>query len=206
MSAPPRSAVRRPTGFTLVEMLVALFIFGLLAAAGVGVMNYAATNQAVVRDHSERLAEFQRMRATLKADLAQAAPRRTRGMDGVPAPGPFAGGHEAEAGVLIAFVRRGWENPDGEPRPSVQYVEYRITDGRLERSTRPALDGAPSGPPQVLYEGVDAVRLEFLSRGQWLPGWTPSPHSPLPQAVRLEMTLRDVGPVTQLFLLPGAAA
>jgi general secretion pathway protein J len=186
-------------------MLVALFIFGLLAAAGVGVMNYAATNQSAVREHSERLARFQRMRATLKADLAQAAPRRTRGMDGLPAPGPFAGGHEAEAGALVAFVRRGWENPEGEPRPSLQYVEYRVVDGRLERSARRALDGAPLGQPQVLYDGVENVRIDFLSRGQWLPGWRPSPDSPLPHAVRLEMTLRGVGPVTQLFFLPGTA-
>ena len=194
-----------PAGFTLVEMLVALFIFGLLAAAGVGVMNYAATNQAAVRDHSEKLARFQRMRATLKADLTQAAPRRTRGVDGLPSPGPFAGGLEAEGGALVAFVRRGWENPEGELRPSLQYVEYRVTDGRLERSSRRALDGAALGPPQVLYDGVEAVRIDFLSRGQWLPGWRPSPDSPLPHAVRLEMTLQGVGPVTQLFFLPGTA-
>jgi general secretion pathway protein J len=78
-------------------------------------------------------------------------------------------------------------------------------DGRLERSARRALDGAPLGQPQVLYDGVENVRIDFLSRGQWLPGWRPSPDSPLPHAVRLEMTLRGVGPVTQLFFLPGTA-
>ena len=43
---------------------------------------------------------------------------------------------------LLAFVRRGWHNPDALPRPSMQYVEYRLVDGQLERSARGALDGA----------------------------------------------------------------
>jgi len=192
-------------GFTLVEMMVALFIFGLLAAAGVGVMNYAATNQGVVRERSERIAEFQLMRAALKSDLAQAAPRRTRGLDGLPSAGSFFGGDQARMGALLTLVRRGWENPEGERRASMQYVEYRIIDGRLERAARAVLDGAAVGPPQVLFEGVESAEVAFLSRGQWLPQWQPSPHNPLPQVVRIEMTLREIGPVTQLFLLPGSA-
>jgi general secretion pathway protein J len=194
------------TGFTLVEMLVALFIFGLLSAAGVTVMSYAARNQTVVREHTERLAEFQRMRGVLKADLAQAAPRRTRGVDGLAAPGPFSGGEGAPTGALLTLVRRGWENPDADPRASLQYVEYRVVDGQLQRAARPALDGAALGPPQTLYDGVEAAKVEFFSRGQWLSTWQPSLSNPIPQAVRVELTLRDIGPVTQLFLTPGTVS
>ena len=190
----------RRAGFTLVEMLVALFIFGLLAAAGVTVMGYAVSSQTQVRSHMDRTAQFQRMRAILKADLAQAAPRRTRGLDGQPTPFAFAGG--GSGGAVFILTRRGWENTDGRPRASLQYVEYRLIDARLERSTRAALDGAPLGPPQILYEGVSSLRPAFLSRGRWTPTWLGEPTTQLPDAVRLDMDLEGVGSVTQLFAVP----
>lgn len=194
---------RRP-GFTLVEMLVALFIFGLLAAAGVTVMGYAVDAQAQVRTRMDRIAEFQRMRAILKADLAQAAARRTRGLDGAAAPSAFTGG--GTGGALMTLVRRGWENTEDRPRASLQYVEYLVIEGRLERSARPALDGAPLGPPQVLFDGVERFEPAFLSRGQWTPTWTARPDAELPDAVRLDMQLKGVGPVTQLFAVPSERA
>lgn len=187
-------------GFTLVEMLVALLVFAILAAAGVAVMGFAVDNQAVVRDRTERLGRLQTTRAILKADLEQAATRRTRGEDGQPALGPFAGGGER---VVLALTRRGWDNPDQDPRSSLQYVEYDLAEGRLERRTRGAPDGAALGRPQVLIDGVESLRIAFFSRGEWRDVWTPSPTAPLPQAVRLDLALRDSGEVSQLFIVPG---
>ena len=145
-------------GFTLVEMLVALLVFAILAAAGVAVMGFAVDNQAVVRDRTERLGRLQTTRAILKADLEQAATRRTRGEDGQPALGPFAGGGER---VVLALTRRGWDNPDQDPRSSLQYVEYRLDGSRIERRWRRHVDGSPLQPTQVLADGVRALRLEF---------------------------------------------
>lgn len=187
-------------GFTLVEMLVALLVFSLLAAAGVAVMGFAVDNQIAVRDRTDRLGQIQGSRALLKSDLDQAATRRTRGEDGIAARGPFEGGGE---GPLLVLTRRGWDNPDLEARSSLQYVEYDLVDGRLERRSRPALDGAPLGPPQILIDDVESARVTFFARGEWRDVWTPSPTAPLPQAVRLELALKDFGELTQLFLVPG---
>lgn len=189
-------------GFTLVEMLVALAVFGLLATAGVAVTGYALRAQTAVEDRADRLAEFQRLRGLIKADLAQAAVRRTRGADGRPARQAFFG--SAGGRPLMALTRRGWDNPDGAPRASVQYVEYSLDDGRLERRARAALDGAPLGPAQVLARGVTAARIAFLWRGQWIEAWEAAPPEATPEAVRLELELDGLGPVTQLFLAPGA--
>ncbi|MFN3514111.1 MAG: type II secretion system minor pseudopilin GspJ [Phenylobacterium sp.] len=192
-------------GFTLVEMLVALFVFALLAAAGVAMMGFAADNQAAVRGRMDRLADFQRARALLKADLEQAAVRRTRDPAGAAARDAFMGA-DPKSGALLAFVRRGWDNPDAAPRASLQYVEYRVTEGRLERRARPALDGAPLGDAQVLVDGVETAQVEFYAQGAWRPTWTTSGEVALPQVVRLDLTLRSIGEVRQLFLLPGGAS
>lgn len=201
----------RTAGFTLVEMLVALLIFGLLSAAGVAVMAYAADNQGVVQARMERLGEFQRTRALLKADLAQAAVRRVRERDGTPARNAFVGRTAGAASAmsdsapLLALVRRGWSNPDAEPRASMQYVEYRLVDGQLERSVRAALDGAAPGVPQVLLGGIESATIGYHHRGQWIDGW-PGGANAMPDAVRLRLQLQGLGSIEQLFLLPGAGA
>lgn len=190
-------------GFTLIEMMVALLIFGLIAAAGVSVMSFTADNQEIVRGRMDRLADFQRARALLKADLSQAAARRTRDEAGRLGESAFGGGEQARGGPLLRFVRRGWDNPDAAPRASLQAVEYSLEAGKLQRRTRPALDGAPLGQPQVLYDGVQAARVSFLSGGKWAPAMPPATPDALPQAVRLDLDLTGVGEVSQLFLVTG---
>ena len=190
-------------GFTLLEVVAALAIFGLVAAAGVAVMAHAVDSQEVLRARMDRLGEFQRARALLRADLSQAAVRLVRRADGSPGRHAFTGGRPGEAGPLFAFVRRGHENPDGAARGSLEYVEYRIADGRLERSARAAVDGATPPPARVLLDGVTRARVAYLERGAWNDGWQGGATA-LPEAVELELDLEAIGRVRQRFLLPGA--
>lgn len=188
-------------GFTLVEMLVALFIFALLASAGVTMMRFTVDNQSMVRERTDRLAQFQTARGLMKADLSQAADRRVRDADGRVLNGAFVGG---EGDVLLRFTRRGWENPDGEARASIQSVEYRIEDDRLMRYARVAADGGAFGEPQLLLDGVSDTQITYLDRGQWVPNLPGGPSDPLPQAVRIGLTVEGVGRVEQTLMVSGA--
>lgn len=191
-------------GFTLIEMMVALLIFALITAAGVAVMSTTLSNQSAVRIKVERYAELQRTRAILKADLSQAASRRTRGEDGMPAMTAFSGGSPwGGEGPLLAFTRRGYENPDQVARASMQYVEYAVVEDRLERRARPALDGARLGPAQVLLTGVQSIQPAFLFQGGWRSDWKGVAQTDIPTAVRLNVRLSDMGTVDQLFLTSG---
>lgn len=191
-------------GFTLIEMMVALLIFALITAAGVAVMSTTLANQGAVRVKVERYAELQRTRAVLKADLSQAASRRTRGEDGLPALTAFSGRPPYEPdGPLLVLTRRGYENPDQAPRASMQYVEYALVEGRLERRARPALDGARLGPAQVLLTGVESAQTAFLFDGAWRPTWQGGGQTDIPSAVRLNLRLTDLGVIDQLFLTSG---
>ena len=191
-------------GFTLLELMVALAIFGLIAAAGVSVMAYAADSQGVLRERLDRLGEFQRARALLRTDLSQAAVRLVRRADGSSARNAFVGGRPGEAGPLFAFVRRGHENPAASARASLEYVEYRIVDGRLERSARTAVDGATPPPARVLLEGITDARVAYFTGDTWNDGWHGGATS-LPGAIELELELDAIGHVRQRFLLPGVA-
>ncbi len=190
-------------GFTLVEALVSLAIFALLATAGSAVLSQAIDNRFAVKAAAERTADLQRMRGLLRADIGQAAPRRTRGSTGRPLPRAIVAA-ESPGDPVLTLTRTGWTNPGEQPRPSLQRVEYRLVEGRLERRVATHPDGARPGPPQVLYRGVRDLTVSFLRDGSEGPGWLPTPDRPLPDAVRVRATLDGYGVVEQLFLV-GAA-
>lgn len=189
-------------GFTLVEVLISLLIFALIAAAGASVLSLSIDNRFAVKAASDRTAELQRTRALLRADLGQAAARRSRGPTGRPQPQPMMGA-TAPGDPVLVLSRAGWSNPGEAARPSLQRVEYRLVEGRLERRVSSHLDGARPGPPQVLYDGVRDLTVTFLRDGTEAPAFLTTLERPLPDAVRLRMTLEGYGPVEQLFLVGG---
>ncbi|CAD0308247.1 type II secretion system minor pseudopilin GspJ [Xanthomonas hortorum] len=198
-----RAAVctRDSAGFTLIELLVALAVFALVAVAAVVVMRQSIDQRDAVRARLQQIREFQLAHGLLRSDLQQAAVRRTRNSEGGAAREAFIASQPGVSGPLFGFVRRGWSNPDQAPRASLQYVEYRVVDGRLERSARPALDGAVAGTPQVVLRGVRSAVVGFHYRAQWSDGWSGGLEA-LPDAISLELDLEQWGRVRQLFVLP----
>ena len=190
------------SGFTLVEVLVALLIFALIAAAGSAVLSLSIDNRFAIKAATDRTADLQRMRSLLKADLGQAAARRSRGPTGRPMTQPMSG-PAAPGDPVLVLTRAGWSNPGERARPSLQRVEYRLVDNRLERRVSTHLDGARPGPPQVLYRGVRDLTVSFLKDGTEAPAYLTTPDRLLPDAVRVRMTLDGYGPVEQLFLVGG---
>jgi general secretion pathway protein J len=187
-------------GFTLIEMLVALAALAILAAGGFAIAGVSATSHDVIQDRQADTHQMMRLRASLRSDLSQAATRRPRDINGGKAQAALQGSPGGE-GVFLSLVRRGWDNPLEEGRASLQYVEYRLVEGRIERLWRRHVDGSPLQEPQVLSDGVTGVSTSFYDFDQWSDAWTGAPNRPLPQALRINFSTRD-GDITQLFLLP----
>ena len=190
----------RRAGFTLVEVLVALAIFALIGGAGALVLSQAIDNRFAIKAATDRIADLQRARALMRSDIGQAVGRRTRTPTGRPIPQPMVTGAGTSEPLLV-LTRAGWSNPGDDARPSLQRVEYRVVEDRLERRTSRFLDGSRPGPPQVLYRGVRAARVAFIRDGAEAPAYLASPDRPLPDAVRLMLDLDGYGAVDQLFLV-----
>ena len=189
--------MKRPAGFTLVEMLIALSIFGMLTAAGVTLLSVTARTQATSDRLLAEVGEIRRVGALLNADLAMAAPRLYRDRDGRPQRA-FAGGAGDTAG-LLALVRHGWDRGDGG---TVQRVGYRLRDGRLERLSFRNVDGGGEAVVVPLLDGVTALRLRYRDEdGAWLERWNHSDETRLPEAIELVTRTRTQGTVRQLFLV-----
>lgn len=200
----------RQQGFTLIEMLVALAIFGVIAAASAALLGGAVAGREAVARADGRLDELALARAILKADLAQIAPGRGRIGSGEARPWSFLGRDPGGAGdePVLAFVRRGWSNPGAaEARGELLAVEYRLEDDRLERIARHRPDAVADTPVsrRVLLAGVESARLRFLGPdGQWRPEWRVPAHGGAPpRAVELAVELGGLGKVRQVFRAGG---
>lgn len=195
-------STRRDAGFTLVEVMIALMIFGMIAAAGVALLAFSVRAQGASAVALDDTGALSRLSSILTADLAQAQDRNTRDVNGVLLPA-FSG--DAGATPLLRLVRAGWSNPDQAPRAELQKVEYRLEGDGLERVAYPALDGAAPLPPALLLDRVRTVQLRFRYRGAWSDTWQGNPRAALPQAVELVVT-RDDSRLYRLLFLVGTGA
>ncbi len=190
----------RSAGFTLVEMLIALTIFGMLTAGGVALLSFSVTSQDMTDRQLATLSEIRRAGALLTSDLAQAAPRPWRGGDGAQQPALTSGASGDPR--IMTLVRGGWDNPDQSPRASMQRVEYRFQDKRLVRVGFTHVDGGGAASVTTLIDEVDQVTLRFRDRdGEWHAAWRAADPAELPTAVELMVSSQRFGPTRQLFLV-----
>lgn len=195
-------------GFTLLELLVALGIFALLAAMSYSGLNSVMLARQVTNQHAERLTQLQMAFLWLGRDVEQAVDRSIRDEYG-----------DVQAAMLgvetgryqLELTRTGWRNPAGRARSDLQRVAYGLRDGELVRAYWNVLDRAQDSQPleSVLLDGVDKLELRFLdSTNKWQtswpaaqPGGQASPGAPRAVEVTLETTAE--GRITRLFRVPG---
>lgn len=185
-------------GFTLIEVVVALFIFGLLAAAGVALLSVSVRAQTATSARFDEMAALGRLNAALTADLAQAVDRPARDENGLPLPAFRGGGSGPE---LLGLVRRGWTNLDDAPRAELQKVEYRLDNGVLRREAYGAVDGAAPLASTEMMVGVRQLKMRYRWQGAWSERWDSRPDAPLPQAVELQFVRQDGVALRALFLV-----
>ncbi len=174
-------------GFTLVEMLVALVIFGLLAAAGTALLVSSVDAQAVVAERLDQSAGLRRVHALAAQDMSAALTRPSRGSDGdIPA-------FEAQAGTRLFALTRGGVGGGGgtNPVPTVRRVTWRLDEGRLTRAIAQGSDGRSEGQPVLLADDIAAVTLRYRSGGDWQDGWRATDARQLPRAVEISITHAD---------------
>ena len=190
-------------GFTLIEMLIALVIFALIAGSALLLLRFSVDAEAASRAKTQQIAAVRRFLSVWNADLAQAVPRPARDVSGV-AGAALEAPVGAPDGVILRLTRGGWSNFDGAPRPSLQRVEYRWQGGKLARAGYPFLDGARADVAAPLADSSAPPRLRFRTRdGNWQDRWEPQRSAELPVAIELNLPQAG-GQVLRVVALVGA--
>ena len=201
--------MRRARGFTLLELIVVLAVFGLFAVMAYGGLNYVLKARKTIEAQLARTAEWQKAFQRARNDLELAVPRGSRDGFGQ----PQAAFVFEEFGARIEFTRSGWRNPLSQPRASLERVVYRYDDRTREllRETWRVLDrGADKEPLKlVLLTQVDDARWRFMDASrQWQDRWPPqsagtttpgSSNLLLPKAVELTLETKDFGEIVWLM-------
>jgi len=190
----------RVSGFTLIEVMISLLIFGMLAAAGVALLSFSVRAQGATSAKLDDVGALNRLSSALSADLAQASLRRTRNESGDMMPA-FVGEAGSGSTPMVRLVRGGWSNLDRARRPSAQKVEYRLNNGTIERVAYPMLDGARPLEPAAMLSHVRQVTLRYRISGAWSDRWEGTPVAPLPQAMEMRVIRDDGVEFRQLFLV-----
>lgn len=212
----------RQSGFTLLELLVAMGIFALMAAMAYGGLNAVMKERQVTEQHAARLAQLQTSFLWLGRDIGQAInrPIRDEYSDSQPAMS------NAEFGPYqLEFTRSGWRNPARRARSNLQRVAYSVRENQLIRFYWNVLDRAQDSEPQetVLLDGVTKMELRFLSMNgssqgagqqsgqgnqQWADAWPASAQGvqstdDLPLAVEVTLETEAEGRLTRIFRVTG---
>jgi general secretion pathway protein J len=206
----------RARGFTLIEVVIAMFIAAIMFAIGYGAINQALRDRDALNVSQQRVTEIQKGMRIVAQDFAQTLDRAARDTSGSGQlmPAMFADG---SSDVIVTFTRAGWSNPAGIQRPAEERVRYRFLDGTLIRehwlSVDPALNTQPR--QRTLLTKVKSVEIRFLDpvSRQWRTDWqagasgqvAPNAVSLLvtrPLAIEFTVVFEDWGRVQRLFEIP----
>lgn len=160
-------------GFTLIELIISLALFALIAMAGLALVEALMGIQARTEGRLERLAELQRAMYVVDNDLSQASSGRIIGGGGEL---DFSRPMAAEGGLPVR-------------------VHYQLGSDTLLRSFRGR--GLPQSGQRVLA-GVGAMRWSFYQPATgWIDRWPPTPElaDTWPAAVAADIVLAPGGTV-----------
>lgn len=184
-------------GFTLVEMLVAMVIFAMLAVAGVGLLRASVDTQTAIDNRLAGLNAQERVAALFTADLGQATARLQIGL-GESRQLSFIGTPSS-----VSLMRGGWANPDGQPRSSLQRVEWTGRQSSVSRIAHLFLDGSDPGQPAILQRDVEFFALRYRrADGSWIDRFSSTEREILPIAVEMTARARGGPPLVVVAALP----
>ncbi|MDH3352534.1 MAG: type II secretion system minor pseudopilin GspJ [Gammaproteobacteria bacterium] len=193
-------------GFTLIEVLVALAVFGVMSMLAYTALGSTLNNADYLSNRMDRLQSIQRTVRYLSTDLFQVAPRPVRSEVG----DSYSPALQSSLGSEFALelTHGGWSNPAGLPRGTLQRVAYRIEDDELVRYHWNVLDRTYANEPvaTVLIDDVESLYFRYFdASGEPSDVWPPQAASgpallrSRPRAVEIVLTLNDQGEIRRLL-------
>ena len=207
----PHLIFTRHNGFTLVELLVAILIFGILSMLAYGGLDSVIKSRDRTEAELFRLRQIQITFSQLQRDVEQLTAR-----DGHDALGGklarLSAGQTGDLDLLLQYTRTGFSNPAEQTRSNLQRVAWRLEDHKLYRMSWPFVDRAfdDQATSTMMIDRLRDVKVRFLDdKNEWHDLW-PLPDVlatgktlPQPLAIEVTVSMEDWGDIIRIFKVPG---
>ncbi|WP_413793711.1 MULTISPECIES: type II secretion system protein GspJ [unclassified Pseudomonas] len=175
--------MNKQSGFTLLELVIAIAIFALLGLASWRLFDGVVRTQQGAGQHERDIRALQRAVAVIERDVWQAV------VDSV----VLAPGH-------LQLQRSHWRNPLDQPRSERQAVSYRLKGSALWRES--VGEGAPLVQRQKLLDDVRSLDWRVFDSQRGWHHQTASGTTPL--ALELIVSAGRFQQIRRVLLLPQA--
>jgi general secretion pathway protein J len=186
-------------GFTLIELMVALFIFAIVAMLAIGGLRSVLHTTTTINQHNQRLGECQLAGLIMSRDFTQIANRPIMIAENNEQPSLLGESDHIE------FTRMGYMNPLAQfPRGTLQRTGYFLKNNQLIRETWPVLDRISETYPvqRVLLSNVSSLRFLYIDNNlQETDQW--SNMAAFPVAIIVTLYLKDLGTLQRIYQIPG---
>lgn len=216
----PIKIAKSPRGFTLLELLIAVVIFGLIAAMAYSGLNNVLLARSQTEARTQELYKLQMALTVIERDIEQIVDRPVRDEYGENQAAFVANEY---GDYLLQFTRTGWMNPLNLPRSNLQRIAYSVKDEKLIRSIWYVLDRAQDSERYdiMLLDGVKNLEIRYLDeKKEWQRSWPPlsttsfsqiqaqaqnqpPAEPPPPGGIVMEIETKSFGKVERWFHLPG---
>jgi general secretion pathway protein J len=202
------SLKKKEQGYTLIEILIALAVFAILATITASSMYYAFNTRARVTEQADRLNALQLALILIQRDTEQIVIRNVRGNDMQIFPA-FEGKPQ-----YLELTRAGFANPNSDEKRSIlKRVAILCQNNKLVRRTWASLDTADRKTyrDRILIANLGNCKFTYLNQNlQILNEWRANAvqqdqrAEPLPKAIQMNLTLNHWGNINYLFVIPEA--
>ena len=192
-------------GFTLLEMVVAVAIFAVMASIAYSGLNHTIKTGNQVSESNQRLSELQFALSYFSRDWLQVSSRKVRNQYG-----------DEESNIVIgdnsiSFTRSGWSNLLQRKRSNLQRVQYLVLDSKLVRRHWLSLDQGIGEEPfdSVMLHNVKTLEINFVDAAEktidsW-PNELIQDGSSSPIALKIGVEITSLGKTWRYLEIPDGA-
>jgi len=192
-------------GLTLIELLVAIAIFGVLSGVAYRALTVVLESRGRIEQETRKWRDIALFFTRLEQDLAASVPRPIRDANDSLSPalvGNATPGSASDAAVVL--TRTGFAADPGAIDPP-RRIGYRLRGDVVELLYWTGLDRGSRSEPNVIavLRGVSAMDLRYLDRrGQWHLAWPPAgatnAQTEIPAGIEIGVTLVSGERITRL--------